>query len=271
MPSNMAGLMATALLLVANLTNVRGSYCTFYSDDKCKSRVGSVNYRVGNPDCFSNSGHFIKCDIPGIQIGIEQYPKNYCGGTPKAFFGFASDCTNIAAVARQGYQYKLTSGGHVKRDTPDAINGTDQAPPKAQSGEPEKAQEQKSSQFQSSTSSNGTSGLEKRAHESCQARIEYYYGGECKGPAAVYDEQVHNPHGVEPDYTSPCHNDGLYGQYILTKSLCNVITWEGENCSGKSHLELLTQMVCRPLHGRKYQVRSWQWNCGRTACNDQIF
>ena len=38
-------------------------FCTFYSEDRCEKRVGSVNYNTHNNGIFQNSGPYFKCAV----------------------------------------------------------------------------------------------------------------------------------------------------------------------------------------------------------------
>ncbi|KAK4619764.1 Ecp29 [Fulvia fulva] len=264
----MAGFLATALLLAANLATVHGNYCTFYSDDKCTSQVGSVNYEAGNENCLFNSGHFIDCDIKGINYGIEQYPRHQCGGNPKGYFGFDGTCTDIAAIASREYQYKLYISGITTRATSGGVNKTEGTLP-FPVDEPPEPQAQSSLNYVEGLTAKDKAALEKRA-DTCEARIEFYYGNECKGPAAVFDEQVPVLGPKDSNYMSPCHNDGLYGRYVTKRSTCDVVLWDGDNCTGKPQDLFTEPLGCRVVHGEDYTVRSWQWRCDVDACNDQF-
>ncbi|EME41796.1 hypothetical protein DOTSEDRAFT_74009 [Dothistroma septosporum NZE10] len=277
---NIASFSTAALLLLANSVTVRAYYCTFYSDAACTNQVGSVSYKINNPNCFANPGHFIKCDQKEYFLAIEQYPQGQCSDTPEAVFGFpATQCTNIAALAEQNYQYK------IRVDAPDlGITGNTKPKPRSvhphdssevstrQTEEDVERQDETPSRFLGSMSAKVRSTLEKRS-DSCQAEVSFYYGGTCQGPAAVYRETVQNPKKSDgySQYVSSCHNDGLYGAYILQQSTCDLIFWEGEDCSGKEHLLQTDPLRCDTTNHGEYTIRSWKWQCDMDACNDQIY
>ncbi|EED14098.1 hypothetical protein TSTA_103220 [Talaromyces stipitatus ATCC 10500] len=54
-------------------------YCTFYTDDLCENRSGSVNYATNNDGIFQNGGPYFSCHTPD-EISLISYPPGDSNG-----------------------------------------------------------------------------------------------------------------------------------------------------------------------------------------------
>lgn len=111
-------------------------FCTFYSEDRCEKRVGSVNYNTHNNGIFQNSGPYFKCAVDE-EFSLISYPPgdsngdrpNHCAVFPEGAFN--SNCQHLddlGFTTGDGGYYRIstdkTCPSLSKRDTNETTAAT---------------------------------------------------------------------------------------------------------------------------------------------------
>jgi len=91
-------ILATALIAGTALAGTE--YCTFFSDNLCQTRSGSVDYDTGNDGIFQNGGPFFACHMGDSRVSLTEYPPgDSSGSSPDNCYYFTVDhafkCTSL--------------------------------------------------------------------------------------------------------------------------------------------------------------------------------
>lgn len=109
-----------ALLCAVSLTIADSAgFCTFYTEDYCEKRSGSVNYATDNNGILQNGGPYFKCDADE-EISLISYPPgdsngespNHCYVFTKGYFsagfGVCQDLRDLDFTPGDGGFYRIS-------------------------------------------------------------------------------------------------------------------------------------------------------------------
>jgi hypothetical protein len=71
--------MVLAAVLAASYVNA-DLYCTFFSDQDCKTRSGSLDYDANNDGIFQNGGTYFACHNGPTRVSLTEYPPGDSAG-----------------------------------------------------------------------------------------------------------------------------------------------------------------------------------------------